>query len=135
MDDNTQEHYGVAYVDQYSDFVLVTADEVKEDPKPVKPSSDTSEKSSSTTTTKIDKVVTCQMAGYPANYAWNEAAKACQPGYVDNNGVFVSTAGTTTANRVKAVNTFDKGLAGPLTGLIASTMATIISAYVLTKWN
>ena len=28
------------------------------------------------------------MAGFPANYAWNEAAKACQPGYIDDNGVF-----------------------------------------------
>lgn len=37
-------------------------------------------------------VVTCQMAGYPANYAWNEPAKACQPGFIDANGVFRSTA-------------------------------------------
>ena len=30
------------------------------------------------------------MAGYPANYAWNEAAKACQAGYVDAGGNFHS---------------------------------------------
>ena len=33
-------------------------------------------------------VVTCQDAGFPANYSWNEAAQACQPGYIDDNGVF-----------------------------------------------
>ena len=37
-------------------------------------------------------VVTCQMAGYTENYAWNEAAKACQPGYIDDFGVFHSLA-------------------------------------------
>ena len=36
----------------------------------------------------VDNVVTCQMAGYPANFAWNESAKACQPGYLDDNGIF-----------------------------------------------
>ena len=46
---------------------------------------------SSTPEKKTDNVVTCQMAGYPADYAWNEAAKACQPGYIDDNGVFHST--------------------------------------------
>ena len=35
-----------------------------------------------------DNVVTCQMAGYPAHYSWNESAKACQPGYIDINGNF-----------------------------------------------
>ena len=39
-------------------------------------------------TPKKDNVVTCQMAGFPANYAWNEAAKACQAGYVDAGGNF-----------------------------------------------
>ena len=50
-----------------------------------KPSESSSKKSSAK---PVDNVVTCQMAGYPANYAWNEAAKACQPGYIDDNGVF-----------------------------------------------
>ena len=35
-----------------------------------------------------DNVVTCQMAGYPQNYVWNEAAKACQPGTLGERGVF-----------------------------------------------
>ena len=38
--------------------------------------------------TPVDNVVTCQMAGYPSNYAWNEAAKACQAGYIDAGGNF-----------------------------------------------
>lgn len=39
-----------------------------------------------------DRVVTCQMAGYPQNYAWNEAAKACQPGWLDEQAVFHPSA-------------------------------------------
>lgn len=39
-------------------------------------------------TTPVDNVVTCQMAGYPSNYSWNESAKACQPGYIDAGGTF-----------------------------------------------
>ena len=38
--------------------------------------------------TPVENVVTCQMAGYPSNYAWNEAAKACQAGYIDAGGTF-----------------------------------------------
>lgn len=45
-------------------------------------------KQSSTPTKKTNNVVTCQMAGYPANYVWNEAAKACQAGYYDAGGNF-----------------------------------------------
>ena len=130
-DTDTHELYGVAYVDQYSDFVLVTADKAKDDPKPVTPSN-TSKKSSSTT--KTDNVVTCQMAGYPASYSWNEAAKACQPGYIDNNGVFHLTSGNMN-KRVGVVNTSDKGLGGNIAGLICSTLAAIAAAYALRKWN
>ena len=55
---------------------------------------------SSTPSKKTDNVVTCQMAGYPANYAWNEAAKACQPGYLDAGGNFhpYNTARRSTPN-------------------------------------
>ena len=31
---------------------------------------------------------TCQDAGYPAGYAWNEKVRACQPGYLDASGKF-----------------------------------------------
>ena len=55
-------------------------------------------------TTPTDNVVTCQMAGYPANYAWNESAKACQAGYIDANGTFRPYR-----NRV-IPNTYDGGL-------------------------
>ena len=44
--------------------------------------------SSGKSVTPTDNVVTCQMAGYPSNYSWNEAAKACQPGYIDAGGTF-----------------------------------------------
>ena len=55
---------------------------------------------SSAPSKKTDNVVTCQMAGYPANYAWNEAAKACQPGYLDAGGNFhpYNTARRSTPN-------------------------------------
>lgn len=118
-----------AYSSLFSDFVLV------EDNEALTPSKKESSSSTSSSTKKTDNVVTCQMAGYPANYAWNEAAKACQPGYINDNGVFVSTVGTTNSNRVKAVNTWDNGLGGSITALIASTMAALFAAYALRKWN
>ena len=57
-------------------------------------------------TPKKDNVVTCQMAGFPANYAWNEAAKACQPGYIDAGGNFHSYSN---AKRSTVPNTSDNG--------------------------
>ena len=57
---------------------------------------------SSTPEKKTDNVVTCQMAGYPANYAWNEEAKACQSGYIDANGMFHYTG-----NSSSVPNTYD----------------------------
>ena len=61
---------------------------------------------SSTPEKKTDNVVTCQMAGFPANYAWNEAAKACQPGYLDAGGNFHPYG---TARRSNIPNTSDNG--------------------------
>lgn len=75
-------------------------------------------------------VVTCQMAGYPADYAWNESAKACQPGYIDANGVFRSTG---TAKQA-VVNTYDKGIRGSVITLITATVSAIIAAYLLKKF-
>ena len=34
-------------------------------------------------------VITCQMAGYPEGYEWNEAAQACQLGILQEDGVFL----------------------------------------------
>ena len=76
-----------------------------------------------------DYVVTCQMAGYPANYAWNEAAKACQPGYIDDFGVFHSTA----ARRV-IPNTYDKGLMGNLITFMISDLLGIAIVLILKKY-
>ncbi len=92
------------------------------------------ESSSGSSVPKKDNVVTCQMAGYPANYAWNESVKACQPGYLDNNGVFHLTTGNTN-KRVGVVNTSDKGIGGTIAALISSTIAAIAAAYALKKWN
>ena len=75
-----------------------------------------------------DTVVTCQMAGYPSSYAWNEAAKACQAGYLDNNGVFHPANGS---RRAVIPGTGDKGLFGNLAVLVFSTLAAILSAYAL----
>ena len=70
-----------------------------------------------------DNVVTCQMAGYPSNYAWNEDAKACQPGFIDNNGKFHS---------VRSIpNTSDKGLMGSLITFLISDLLGIAAAYLL----
>ncbi len=80
---------------------------------------------------KTDNVVTCQMAGYPANYAWNEAAKACQPGYLDNNGVFHPTS---SGKKSAVPNTNDKGLMGSVISLTVSTITAIIAAFLLKKY-
>ena len=83
---------------------------------------------------KTDTVVTCQMAGYPSNYAWNEAAKACQAGYLDDNGVFHSTANTAAAIRAGSVpNTADAGITKNIESLIGSLMLAVIAAAVLRK--
>ena len=79
---------------------------------------------------KTDNVVTCQMAGYPANYAWNETAKACQPGYLDANGVFHSTA-----VRLAVPNTYDEGMAGREAAFILSTIFAIGAVYMLRKFK
>ena len=121
--------YGYAYTAYFSDFVLVENNEPEPIPAPSK-----KESSSGSSAPKKDNVVTCQMAGYPANYAWNESVKACQPGYLDNNGVFHLTTGNTN-KRVGVVNTSDKGIGGTIAALISSTIAAIAAAYALKKWN
>lgn len=87
---------------------------------------------SSTPEKKTDNVVTCQMAGYPANYAWNETAKACQPGYLDANGVFHSTANT---KRSGVPNTYDRGLTGSLASFVTSTLFALLSVYLLRRYK
>ena len=77
-----------------------------------------------------DNVVTCQMAGFPANYEWNEAAKACQPGYLDESGVFHSTS-----FRKAAVNTYDKGLEGNKISFVTAMISSFIAAYLLMKFD
>ena len=84
---------------------------------------------SSTPEKKKDNVVTCQMAGYPADYAWNEAAKACQPGYIDSNGVFHSTA-----KAIKVPNTYDKGVTGNMVSLFVAMSFAFIAACLLRKY-
>ena len=81
---------------------------------------------------KTDNVVTCQMAGYPDNYAWNEAAKACQPGYVDDNGVFHSTAN---GKRAGVPNTYDEGVNRDMNALLASFLFALVSAVLLRKYS
>ena len=81
---------------------------------------------------KTDNVVTCQMAGYPANYAWNEAAKACQPGYLDNNGVFHPTS---SGKKSVVPNTNDKGLMGSVVSLSISMITATVAAFLLKKYQ
>ena len=76
--------------------------------------------------TPADTVVTCQMAGYPAGYAWNEAAKACQPGFIDNAGVFHGTHG-----KGFVPNTYDRGLLGDTVSFLISLTTSIIALYLL----
>ena len=87
--------------------------------------------SSKKDTPKKDNVVTCQMAGYPANYAWNEAAKACQPGYVDAGGNFHSYSN---AKRSTVPNTSDNGnLTFYTIAMFLMTLVAFITAKTLTE--
>lgn len=72
----------------------------------------------STPTPTPDYVVTCQMAGYPADYVWNENVKACVPGF----------------RRTKVPNTSDKGLAGNFVSFLFSTVTGVAAAYILKKY-
>lgn len=112
----------VSFSDGSAEAVFNIKDKDKEEDKGKNTDSD------STPAKKKDNVVTCQMAGYPANYAWNESAKACQPGYIDDNGVFHSTA---TARRAGVPNTYDKGVQGNINALLASLIAALVSAILL----
>lgn len=131
--ETTEEGMGIGYSKQFSEFVLVVGPKDLT-PVPTPAPSKKESSSGSSTTKKTDNVVTCQMAGYPASYAWNESAKACQPGYIDNIGVFHLTAGNAN-KRVSVVNTSDKGLGGIIAGLASSTVVAIATAYLLKKYN
>ena len=80
---------------------------------------------------KKDNVVTCQMAGFPANYAWNEAAKACQPGYLDAGGNFHSYSN---AKRSTVPNTSDNGnLTFYTIAMFLMTLVAFVTAKTLTE--
>ena len=53
-----------------------------------------------------DSVITCHMAGYPSNYVWNEAVRACQPGFLDDAGNF--HAEKTVVKKTTVPDTADK---------------------------
>ena len=76
---------------------------------------------------KKDNVVTCQMAGYPSNYAWNEAAKACQAGYLDAGGNFHPY---NTVRRSNVPNTSDNG---NLTFYVITMVLMTFIAYITAK--
>ena len=81
-------------------------------------------------------MITCQMAGYPAGYAWNEAAKSCQPGTLDENGVFHAYGAAGTAKAGAGVpNTYDKGLGDTILTLLISSLAALVSAVLLKKYS
>lgn len=87
--------------------------------------------SSGGSTSKKDNVVTCQMAGFPANYAWNEAAKACQPGYLDAGGNFHSYSN---AKRSTVPNTSDNGnLTFYTIAMFLMTLVAFVTAKTLTE--
>ena len=130
---------GVAYSNMFSSFVLASSSEKPSPVDPVtpskldnavKPSSETQRSTKKNVSIHVDNVVTCQMAGYPAGYAWNEAAKACQPGFLDNAGVFHGTA----VRKAGVPNTYDKGLKGSFFSLMASIIVGISAAYALRRY-
>ena len=70
-------------------------------------SSDSGSSSKSSGSKRVDNVVTCQMAGFPSNYVWNESAKACQAGYIDAGGNFHSYTTQTNLYKRNTPNTGD----------------------------
>ena len=72
--------------------------------------------------------MTCQALGYPEGYAWNEAAKACQPGYLDRGSVFHTA-------KVKTPNTYDQGLSRHFFSLAGSLLVTAVSLILLRKYG
>ena len=124
---------GVAFTKKFSTFAMAIekdkTDPVTPDAEPAAPESGSSRKESSEPV-KTDNVVTCQMAGNPAGYAWNEAAKACQPGFIDNAGVFHSAA----VRRTGVPNTYDKGLKGSIFSLMTSIIVGISAAWALRNY-
>ena len=99
--------------------------------KPVTSSS--SSKTSTTASAAASGVTTCQDAGFPAGYNWNESAKACQLGYEDNNGVWHSTA---SSRRVGVVNTSDTfGAFSCIVTLGINAVVAVGAAMMLRKWK
>ncbi len=88
--------------------------------------------SSSSSSASIGTVVTCQMAGYPEGYAWDEATKTCRMGYLDENGVFHSTSAI---KRKSTPNTSDKGLTGFLFSFLISVSISGICLIILEKYR
>ena len=118
---------GVAFTKKFSTFaVAIEKDKVEPD----KESASGGSSRKGNTPIKSDNVVTCQMVGYPAGYAWNEAAKACQPGFLDNAGVFHAAS----VRKAGVPNTYDKGLKGSFFSLMASIIVGISAAYALRRY-
>ena len=124
---------GIAFTKKFSTFAMaIEKDKVEPDTPsvPDKESASGGSSKQSSIPIKTDNVVTCQMAGYPAGYAWNEAAKACQPGFLDNAGVFHSSV----SRRYSVPNTYDKGLKGNIFSLMTSIIVGIGAAYALRRY-
>ena len=126
----------------FSDGLSETAQFTVEEKKP-EPTSSPSEGSSSSISDSENRsgsVITCQMAGYPQGYAWNESAKACEMGTLDDMGVFhpSSADGRNKAESVRkyaSVNTGDKGVRGSLITLITALLAALLSGTILKKYS
>ena len=73
---------GKAYTDGFSSYAVVIAKKTEDKPQQdSKPAGQTARPAAPAASAR-----TCQQAGYPAGYNWNENAKACQYGYNDDAG-------------------------------------------------
>ena len=117
----------------FTDGQTVSAKFTIVSPQASSSSSETESTGTATINTVTDNVVTCQMAGYPADYNWNEEAKACQQGYIDENGVFHSTANTLNRRQVNVPNTADMGHSDSGVSRLAGLMIAAVIAFLLKK--
>ena len=70
------------------------------------------------------KVIPAVISGCPSGTTWNEAARACQPGILDGNGVFHPA-------KVSVVNTYDQGIGRHLLFLVISLAVSVFAVYRL----
>ena len=119
----------------FSDGLSDKAKFMIKDDEPSPTSKPSGGSSTETKTETKDTVITCQMAGFPQGYEWNEEAKACQMGTLDAQGKFHPASGNQNVRKQAVVNTEDKGLRGYLMTFLTALASALWSGTRLRKYR